>query len=59
MVREPDRYPDRYLRHRDFRLGVEAPAGPADTLFHRDATFRRRPVTVDIDPGTVLVPADD
>ncbi|MCM3884882.1 AbfB domain-containing protein [Frankia sp. R82] len=52
-------YPDRYLRHRDFRLWVEAPTGPADALFHRDATFRRRPATVAIDPGTVLVPADD
>ncbi|WP_261566298.1 AbfB domain-containing protein [Frankia gtarii] len=50
-------YPDRYLRHRDFRLWVKAPRRS-----DRRAVPPRRdvpPAAVDIDPGTVLVLADD
>jgi hypothetical protein len=42
-------FPDRFLRHRDFHLFLEAPPAPDDPLFTRDATFRRRPAAVRID----------
>jgi hypothetical protein len=42
-------FPDRYLRHRDFHLWVEAPTSPDDRVFRSDATFHRRPAPVRID----------
>lgn len=42
-------FPDRYLRHRDFHLWVEPPAGPDDELFRMDATFLRHAAAVLID----------
>jgi hypothetical protein len=46
----------RYLRHRDFHLFVE----PEDSAnLATDATFFKEFASVPIDPGTVLVPADN
>ena len=46
----------RYLRHRDFHLFVE----PEDSAnLAPDATFFKEFASVPIDPGTVLVPADN
>ena len=48
-------FPDRFLRHRDFHLFVESDNSPS---FAQDATFLMKNAAVNIDPGTVLVPAD-
>jgi hypothetical protein len=32
-------FPKRFLRHRDFRLRLEEPAGSADQLFAKDSSF--------------------
>jgi alpha-L-arabinofuranosidase B-like protein len=32
-------FPDHYLRHQDFRVKLQQPAGPGDRLFRLDATF--------------------
>jgi hypothetical protein len=32
-------FPTRFLRHRDFRLRLEEPAGTSDQLFARDSSF--------------------
>src|SRR6266536_6016734 len=46
----------RYLRHRDFHLFVE----PEDSAnLAPDATFFKEFPSVPIDPGTILVPADN
>ncbi|MDX6281073.1 MAG: hypothetical protein QOH03_2144 [Kribbellaceae bacterium] len=42
-------FPDRFLRHRDFHLFVEAPPAPDDPGFAQDATFRRTLAPVRID----------
>jgi hypothetical protein len=46
----------RYLRHRDFHLVVE-PEESANLA--PDATFFKEFASVPIDPGTILVPAED
>ena len=46
----------RYLRHRNFHLFVE----PEDSAnLAPDATFFKEFASVPIDPGTILVPADN
>ncbi|HEV7655127.1 MAG TPA: AbfB domain-containing protein [Mycobacteriales bacterium] len=40
-------FPARYLRHRDFRIHLEEPAGPGDGLFLADSTFRVVPGLAD------------
>jgi Alpha-L-arabinofuranosidase B (ABFB) domain len=46
----------RYLRHRDFHLFVD----PEDSAnLAPDATFFKEFASVPIDPGTILVPADN
>jgi Alpha-L-arabinofuranosidase B (ABFB) domain len=42
-------FPDRYLRHRDFHLWVEAPSGQDDTLFREGATCTGHLASVRID----------
>lgn len=32
-------FPDRFLRHRDFRIHLEGPAGPGDSIWMLDSTF--------------------
>ena len=42
-------FPKRFLRHRDFRIRLEEPAGSGDTLFALDSTFFREPGLADPD----------
>jgi hypothetical protein len=49
-------FPDRFLRHRDFLLFVEPKDSPN---LAADATFIFEFASVNIDPGTVVVPAED
>ena len=49
-------FPGRFIRHRNFQLFVE----PEDSAnLAPDATFFKEFAPVPIDPGTVLVPADN
>jgi hypothetical protein len=42
-------FPKRLLRHRDFRIRLEEPAGSGDRLFALDSTFFREPGLADPD----------
>lgn len=50
--------PDRYLRHGDCQLWVEAPRNEADQVFAKDATFYRQLAPVLFDTGTALEAVD-
>ena len=39
--------PKRYLRHQDFRIKLQEPAGPNDHVFWNDATFFEEPGLAD------------
>jgi hypothetical protein len=40
-------YPKLYLRHQDFRIKLQEPAGPNDQVFWKDATFFQEPGAAD------------